>query len=220
MTKGVQTDMSIISDSTRGFMDVQGPSMPCQNGGQSMLGMHELPAPQGSHRESMSTKSSRSHNPRKLLLTLPPHQIPENGCSQIRSWFLYLDSAVNVKPMKEGQGKYTIIFKDINAAHKALEEFTQLGYNIRKKYRPRPSPTKPLKFIVMASKLEVREGKTLKNDSLKNNRKVGEVKQGEVVIVNQVKGLRARIMKDGENFGWVSQFSRDDGIPQLELVEH
>jgi len=209
--------------------DRTGVSMLSKNEGYTMMGMHQLPVlsrPQRL-RESVSTQKNGSDNPKKLLLTLPPDRIPENDCSTIRSLFLYLDSTVRVKPKADEKGKYTIVFKDTNAARMALLIFRNKGYNIRRQFLSRPSPKNPVKFIVMASQLLVQEGKALTSSV------VGKVMHSQTVVVNQWKQtfakkgkvLRARIMKpseDGEhweNWGWVSRFSEDGDTPLVQRAE-
>jgi len=138
-----------------------------------------------------------------------------------------LDSTVRVKAKEDEKGKYTIVFKDINVAHKALLDFRNKGYNIRRQFLSRPSPRNPVKFIVITSQLLVREGKALTSSV------VGKVMHSQTVFVNQYKQtfakkgkvLRARIMKPWkggehwENWGWVSRFSEDGHTPLLQRAE-
>jgi len=227
MVQCAQTDMSdMVSDcSQAGFMYVQGPKIHSENEGYSMTGMQTLPPLCRPLSESGSTKKSGSNNPKKLILTLPAERIPVNDFSAIRSLFSDFDSSVSVKPMEDEKGKYTIVFKDNNTAREALLELRNDGYDIRHQFPSRPSPTNPVKFIVMASQW-VQDGKALESSV------VGYVVQFQPVFVNQEKPvfakkekvLRARIMKpteDGEsweNWGWVSRFA-DDRKPLLQREE-
>jgi len=209
-------------------MDVYGPSKPSENV-YSKLGTYhrktcDIVKPEnlassvhhGHRKPVMITKRNRSVNLRKLLLTLTPDQIPENPVIEtIRSWFLELDSAVTVRPMENKEDTYTIIFKDVVAAHEAVLKFGKLGYMIKKKYPPRACPNDPIKYKALKPLV------ILKGKSFRGNFKVGSLVKGEKVWVNQVKGRRARVIKrkeerseDNETRGWVSLFS-EDGTPLL-----
>jgi len=162
------------------------------------------PGPHMGHEHHLPNKKNR----KKLILTLEPNQIPENGdadmTEKIKSWFVGLDGAVTVKRM-EGQGNiYTIIFRDVGAANEALK-FRDKGLNIRNKYYPRASPTRHIKYRALADLL-IRKGKSLRGNFIR-----GVVKRGKSVWVDQVKGRRARVI----NRGWVSLYTTD-GIRLLK----
>jgi len=96
-------------------------------------------------------------------------------------------------------------------AQKALVEMNAKGFKLVKKRPPRPSPRCPVMFKALAC-LWVRRGKALSAEI------IDEVKKGDHVIVNQVKGRRARLMSvEGENLGWVSVHTHT-GLQLLERL--
>jgi len=100
-------------------------------------------------------------------------------------------------------------------AEKALADAKILGYKLVRKRRPRPSPRCPIMFKALY-RLKIRSGKAFSRDVL------GWVNKGDLVIVNQVKGRRARLMfiENGmiSNLGWVSLHT-SEGIQLLEQTD-
>jgi len=200
--------------------DVNGPNLPLGNMFNSTIHMHgretsvientkeHVPQrPQLRRSKPISAKRNRCGNFKKLLLTLDPDQIPKNGDPDVlRSWFVNFDSGVNVKPMDGCPSTYTIIFKSEEAGKEALK-FRKKGFKIKMKYPRRARPKNPVEYKVLYD-LQVRRGKSFKGNYL-----VGILKQGETVEVDQIKGLRARVV----NKGWVSLKS-ENGIQLLQRL--
>lgn len=90
-----------------------------------------------------------------------------------------------------------------------------MEFKIIKCWLHRPRPTRPIKYKSLDS-VNVNSGRSI------NGKLVGELRVGDIVTVNQVKGRRARLIdykKNGETrtIGWVSL--RDiDGAPLMEQL--
>jgi len=136
---------------------------------------------------------------RKLFLTLTSAQIAEETqIEDIRSRFNEFNYTVKILPSESRPDSFIILFPGRTTAQRALVEMKAIGFKLVKKRPPRPSPRCPVWFRALAS-LKIRRGKALSAEI------IGQVKKGDHVIVNQVKGRRARLMsKTGENRGWVS----------------
>jgi len=154
---------------------------------------------------------------RKLLLFLRQHEIDQDRCSleTIRSRFRELQIQVEVEPNESKPNTYTLVFPNYQQAEKILSRADEIGYKITKKYPPRPNPKRPLKYKSMAD-LVIRAGKSLSGDI------VGKLKEGVIVMVNQVKGRRARLIResksgDVETIGWVS-LHEQDGVNLLKQL--
>lgn len=110
---------------------------------------------------------------------------------------------------------FVVEFKDTGMALKALAEANFLGLKLSRRRPKRPSPDRPVKFKAL-HELQVREGKSLRQ------KQKGKVKKGEIIVVNQVKGRRARMLdiQNGQpvNVGWVSLNSKE-GTTLLKRVE-
>jgi len=132
----------------------------------------------------------------ELVLTLRPDQ-----CDDIRSRFEELYYTVKISPLEKKPGSYVVKFPTRKMAEKALADANIIGYKLRKKRRPRPSPKCPIIFKAL-HRLKIRNGKAFSKNEL------GWVDKDDLVIVNQVKGRRARLMfvEDDQIYirGWVS----------------
>jgi len=144
----------------------------------------------------------------ELVLTLRPEQ-----CDDIRSRFEQFDYTVKISPIENKPDSFVVMFPDRNMAEKALEEANKIGYKLRKKRRPRPSPRCPIMFKALHP-LMIRSGKAFSRNVL------GCVQKGDLVIVNQVKGRRARLMSmdNMSNLGWVSLHT-SEGVQLLEQTD-
>jgi len=107
----------------------------------------------------------------------------------------------------EKYNSYILVFDNEEKALKANAQF------YLPKYRPRrPGPGNPV-FYKVLSPVTVREGKSLKS------KKVKVLEKNDIILVNQVKGRRARfISSQGGPGGWVFLLS-DRGKPFLEQCE-
>jgi len=174
----------------------------------------------GTREETQSVKPLKVCRPlrcRKLLLVLRQHEIEQDRCSlkSIRSRFQDLQIQVEVEPNDRKPNTYTLVFPNYQRAEKVLSRADEIGYKITKKYPPRPNPKRPLKYKSMAE-LEIRAGKSLCGDI------VGKLEEGVIVTVNQVKGRRARLIRESENgdietIGWVS-LHEQDGVNLLKQL--
>jgi len=132
----------------------------------------------------------------------------------------------------EKSRKHKNVFLNIPSAGSGSEsapkrEYTNQKYKVdngrRKERTPRPSPRNPKTYKVVARVL-VRTGRSLKSSQLTH------LEKGSVVIVNQLKKRRARIVHPNEEgeyecLGWVSTHSDDnqrllvpwnDSLPSVE----
>jgi len=171
-------------------------------------------------KESQSVTPSKVCRPfrcRKLLLVLRQHEVEQNCCSleSIQSRFQELEIKVEVELNQTKPNTYTLAFPNYEKAEEILSRSDEIGYKITKKYPPRPNPKRPLKYKSMA-KLDIRAGKSLSGDI------IGKLKKGEIVTVNQVKGRRARLIREMESggvetIGWVSLHEKN-GVNLLKQL--
>jgi len=162
-------------------------------------------------------KGCRPLRCRKLLLILGQHEIGQDFCSlqSIRARFQELKIQVEVMRDESKPYTFTLVFPNYQHADEVLSRAKEIGYRITKKYPPRPNPKRPLKYMSMAE-LEIRTGKSLNGDV------VGILKKGVIVTVNQVKGRRARLIRESKSgsvqtIGWVS-LHEQDGINLLQQL--
>jgi len=148
---------------------------------------------------------------RCLALTLRSEQKVQVGQKQdIKSKFAKLGYNVEVR-FGEKANSYILEFDDEEMALKANAQFKNLGYKLTR-YRPRrPSPSKPVFYRVL-SRATVRVGKSFKGKI------VMTLEKDDIILVDQVKGRRARVILGGERVGWVSVHS-DVGYQFLERCE-
>jgi len=154
---------------------------------------------------------------RKLKLHLREDQIDEDSCPLllIRSRFQELNIKVDIEPTENKSNTYTLVFPNYQRAEEIRLRADEIGYKLTKNYPPRPNPRSPRKYKSMAE-LTIRTGKAL------NKEIVGTLKKGEIVTVNQIKGRRARLIKEKENgdfesIGWVSLHAQD-GVNLLKQM--
>jgi len=174
----------------------------------------------GTPRETQSVTPMKVCRPllcRKLLLTLRKHEIEQDCCSlqSIHSRFQELQIQVEVEPNEDKPNTYTLVFPNYQKAEEVLSRSDEIGYKISKKYPPRPSPKRPQKYMSKAE-LEIRTGKSL------NGEIVGKLEEGVIVTVNQVKGRRARLIRESESgsvetIGWVSLHEKN-GVNLLKQL--
>jgi len=175
---------------------------------------------QGTTEESQSVKPLKVCRPlrcRKLLLVLRQREIGQDCCSlqSIRSRFQELEIQVEMEPNEDKLNTYTLVFPNYQQAEEVLSRADEIGYKITKKYPPRPTPTCPQKYKSMAE-LVIRDGKSLCGDV------VGKLNEGVIVTVNQVKGRRARLIREStgkgvETIGWVSLHEKN-GVNLLKQL--
>jgi len=163
---------------------------------------------------AVSHRQGKSKGFRKLVLTLQGDQISAHGnISRILSWFVSIDPSVEVQEMRKCN-TYTLTFQDHRRAKQALIEYREKKFKIAVKFPKKPSPSSPMEYISLED-LKIRIGKSLNGD------RVGILRKGQKVTVNQIKGKRARLIRpkqEVKDWGWVSMYSKDDGQPLLTPV--
>jgi len=159
--------------------------------------------------EEALLRGSRTLKCRKLLLILQDDQVVSDtsAMQSIRARFQELEIQVQVLPMHDKRYAYTLVFPTYQCAEEVLLRAGEIGYKLQKKWPPRPTPRRPLKYKSLAV-LKIRTGKSLSSDV------VGILNKGEIVKVNQVKGRRARLIQEQESgeavtMGWVSIHEKD-----------
>jgi len=153
---------------------------------------------------------------RSLILTLRPDQrVTVEEMKQLKSRFAKFNYTVEILPYSKKPDSYVLVFDDEETAWKARAESAAIGYKLARYRDPRPGPFNIVRFRTL-SNLTVRSGKSLQG------RKIKMLKKNTVVMVNQTKGRRARIIsfQNGKpvTFGWVSEISKN-GIQLLERLE-
>lgn len=164
-------------------------------------------------RSSMNAEQDAPLRKRQLILRLQPEELAFPALRE----FLYQKFAERnyIVDIHMNRDSCVVEFEDRGMALKALAEANVLGLKLSKRRPKRPSPDRLVRFKAL-HELQIREGKS------PNQKKKGKVKKDEIIIVNQVKGRRARIVdiQDGKpvNIGWVSLNSKE-GITLLQRVE-
>jgi len=148
-------------------------------------------------------------NRRKLLLLCNVHTLRD--INVIRNRFLAFNFMVNVRPSGKN---YIIEFKNCMQAKQALQLAKKIRYRLV--MRQRASPSTPVKYICL-SRCTILIGKSLKGKI------VGKLLKGDIVIVNQIKGRRARIIRvlkngDVSNVGWVTVTTKE-GVEVLKRLD-
>jgi len=166
--------------------------------------------------ESMKEKEYPHLRSKQLILTLQPEQRVCSGqITLLEKRFAELNYNVEVKRIDKKGKSFVVDFEDRRTALNALAKADAIGYKLSKNRTQRPNPKNLVRYKAL-SNLTVREGKSFKL------RKIGQVMKNEVIIVNQMKGRRARIVdvQNGKpvNFGWVSLRS-SEGIALMERLE-
>jgi len=118
---------------------------------------------------------------------------------------------ITVKSIEESEGEYILTFMSPEMAKEAFQKQAYLHYILKKKWYPRAGPKRRIHYVnTSTSPLTIRNGKSFSGSI------VGYLMPNEKVLVNQVKGRRARIVEwkivivDGEEekylkiIGWVS----------------
>jgi len=164
--------------------------------------------------DAMSGRQPRQLRCRKLLITLQPDQIHQDGCpiKRILSRFEELNISVeDVLSSDDKPNTYIVVFQNITEAQEALSKADEIGYRLTKKWPKRPNPKRPIQYKSLKA-LIIRSGKAF------SGKEVGTLEKGKIVTVNQIKGRRARLIeeKNGEtvNLGWVSVHEAN-GTPLL-----
>jgi len=136
---------------------------------------------------------------RCLILTLRPDQrLPVGEKDYLKSVFAKFNYNVEIT-FSEKLNSYILVFEDEEEALKARAQSDDLGYTLTKYRERRPKPDKPALFKTLHT-VWVRGGKSFRSW------KVGMLEKDAIVLVNQQKGRRARVIsyQDRESSGWVS----------------
>jgi len=156
---------------------------------------------------------------RKLRVTLNPEQDngPETSKMLIRNRFQDLNIQVeDVKDLKNKPNVYVVVFSDCKRALDALSRSGEIGLPLKWQLSKRPGPNRIRKFKAL-TQLAILSGKSLTKSKFR-----GWLKEGTVVIVNQLKFRRARLVKEDANgkiviIGWVNM-NMQNGVQCLEQV--
>lgn len=152
---------------------------------------------------------------RTLFVNLRPEQIIQDKNQQmyrIRKQLSQISTDVYVRPTRKNPYIYTVIFPNSTLANKALSRSDEMEFKLIKSWLHRPRPKRPIKYKSLYT-LNINAGRSI------HGKLVGELREGDIVTVNQVKGRRARLIEDKEygetrTIGWVSL--RDiDGAPLI-----
>jgi len=146
-----------------------------------------------------SQKDSTVPRTKCLILTLRPEQrLLVGEKDYLKSTFAKFNYNVEITSF-EKLNSYILVFEDEVKALKARAQSDDLGYTLSKYRERRPKPDKPALFKTL-NKVRVRAGKSFRSW------KVGMLKKDAIVLVNQQKGRRARVIsyRDRESSGWVS----------------
>jgi len=171
----------------------------------------------GVHMNSIAKTENPALRSRQLILTLrPEQQVTYRQIDHLKRKFSEFNYIVEIGHSSTKPGAYVVVFENDKMAQEANVRARDIGFKLSK-YRPkRPSPTNRVRFEVLRN-LEIREGKSM------NGEIVGEVNEKDVIVVNQTKGRRARIVsyENGKwvNFGWVSKYSEVTGVPHLKRID-
>jgi len=154
---------------------------------------------------SESSSLDTSTRSRQLILALTPEQrIQGNQIDDFLKRFAEFHYDVTIRPSGTKSDLYVVYFQDEESANRAYREAEAIGYKLTKKRGQRPSPNFMVKFQALRE-LTIRSGKSM------FKRVVGRVNKNDVVIVNQVKGRRARVVKHHNKrmvkVGWVSLYT-------------
>lgn len=168
-----------------------------------------------SYFSARSLRDEDEHRARKLILTLSHDQLVEEITAiEIEQKFAQFEFAVKIEKMNDRGDKYIVTFESENCKRQAHELKDELGFNLVKKRTSRPSPNNPVVYRALCPQ-KISDGKALFKAV------VGEVNKDDILIVNTIKGLRARVAKINngvkENRGWVTLLS-DTGEALLERV--
>jgi len=152
---------------------------------------------------------------RCLVLTLRPDQKVSVGEKEhLKRKFAQLNYNVEIATSDEKPGSYILVFDDEAKALEANAQSNKWGYQLAKYRDRRPSPDNPVWFKALTP-VTVRAGKSLKS------KKVTMLEKDGIILVNQAKGRRARVISflDGRHTGgWVSLHS-DIGTQLLQRFE-
>jgi len=134
-----------------------------------------------------------------LILTLRPEQrLPVGEKDYLKSIFAKFGYNIEITSCKK-LNSYILVFEDEEKAMQARAQSDDLGYTLIKYRERRPKPDKPALFKTLHT-VWVRGGKSFRSC------KVAMLKKDVIVLVNQQKGRRARVIsfQDRESSRWVS----------------
>jgi len=172
--------------------------------------------------ETMSIRSTRRSRYTQLVLTLQPNQIIKdipNVCyiDTIKWWLKKFNFvAAEITPLKDPPFRYLLSFSESETAHAVFHKSEELGFKLVKKWPQRPRPSRPIWYKNLANQ-------TIFSGKAFTGGKRGTLDAGKNVLINQVKGRRARIieMKKGkpETIGWVTMYTGEGDQLLKQLSE-
>jgi len=172
--------------------------------------------------KTMSIRSVRRSRYTKLELTLQPDQIIKDNPN-----ICYIDTikrrlkkfnfvAAEITALKDKPFTYLLRFSENETAYAVFHSAEELGFKLVKKWPTRPSPSRPIWYKNLANQ-KILSGKAFSGEIR------GTLDAGKNVLINQVKGRRARIieMKKGkpETIGWVSVHTPEGDELLKQLTE-
>lgn len=170
------------------------------------------------HREdTLSIRSMRRARYKKLILELKPEQIIKGASAIdiINRRLLQFGHVADIKPMEGRPNTYILSFPGSEMAQECFHQADEIGYKFEKKWPPRPSPSRPIRFKSLRCQ-QILSGKAFSGEHR------GILKADVTVVVNQVKGRRARLVEIAKgvvkNIGWVSVHN-PEGMPLLEQLD-
>jgi len=172
--------------------------------------MSELTSAASSHKEddpSMAKlKISTSLRTKKLSIWPNSDECKLNENDQIKCFSAKLkqfDCDIVKVSTRQPDGSFVVELADVMMVQNAVNNASAIGYSLAAKKLPRPTPNQPFAFEIVSDTLQVRLGRVL------TTRKLYMLKKGEVVLVNRIKGRRARLVEEGsfKVIGWASLFS-------------
>jgi len=167
-----------------------------------------------SHAMNLGFPYKKPVNSRSLLVTLDSKQDNDPERS-IRNRFRELNIPVEIDKLVGKENVFVLIFSDCTSAQDALLRSVEIGYSLRCMRPARPSPKNPRPFISLRG-LKILSGKSLKSNE------IDWLPKYSVVTVNQMKGCRARLIREKTDgsvkvIGWVSFVI--DGVECLAPVD-
>lgn len=167
--------------------------------------------------DTLSIRSVRRARYKRLILRLHPDQIVqgERAIDSINRRLMEFNHVADIRPMQGTVNTYILTFSGSEMAQDAFHQGEEMGYKFEKKWPPRPNPKRPIRFISKVAQ-QILSGKAFSGEDR------GTLRAGEIVVVNQVKGRRARFIKtvggEDKTIGWVSIHTQE-GVPLLEQLD-
>jgi len=163
--------------------------------------------------------STLSRNERLVLTTRPWQRVPVGEMNGFETMFAKSNYSIEAT-FGEKPNSYELVFDDEQTALEAKAQSSSLEHNFIKYCDRRPGPDNHVVFKTL-SPVQVRAGKSFKS------RKVTMLTKDAIIVVNQQKGRRARVisLQDRDSLDWVSlngwvSLYTETGIRLLNRLEY